>query len=82
MIAVAEVLPSDIDRDMIKLWDARLNTRCPTCSRPATVRDASPPQPKPSVTTGVSRCAAAPLEPPYATSIVGKPSSLVVKFFI
>ena len=34
MIAVAVVLPSDIDRDMIKLWDARLNTRCPTCSRP------------------------------------------------
>ena len=28
-------LPSDIDRDMIKLWDAtRLNNRCPTCSRP------------------------------------------------
>jgi hypothetical protein len=25
MIAVAVVLPSDIDRDMIKLWDARLN---------------------------------------------------------
>src|SRR4029077_14704670 len=34
MIAVAVVLPSDIDRDMIKLWDARLNTRCSTCSRP------------------------------------------------
>ena len=31
-----------------------------------TVRDASPPRPKPSVTTGVSRCAAAPLELPYA----------------
>jgi hypothetical protein len=25
---------SDIDREMIKLWDARSNTRCPTCSRP------------------------------------------------
>ena len=34
MIAVAVVLPSDIDRDMIKLWDARLNTRSPTWSRP------------------------------------------------
>ena len=29
------VLPSDIDRDMIKLWDAiRLNNRSLTCSRP------------------------------------------------
>jgi hypothetical protein len=34
MIAVAVVLPSDIDRDMIKLWDAtRLNDRYLTCSR-------------------------------------------------
>jgi hypothetical protein len=29
------VLPSDIDRDMIKLWDTiRLNNRSLTCSRP------------------------------------------------
>ena len=34
MIAFAVVLPSDIDRDMIKLWDAtRLNDRYLTCSR-------------------------------------------------
>ena len=35
MIAVAVVLPSDIDRDMIKLWDdaTRLNDRYLTCSR-------------------------------------------------
>jgi hypothetical protein len=75
MIAVAVVLPSDIDRDMIKLWDARLNTRCPP------VLDRHGPRCF-SVATGVSHCAAAPLELPYATSSVGKPSSLVVKFFI
>jgi hypothetical protein len=35
-----------------------------------------------TVVTGVSLCAAAPLELPYATSSGGKPSCLVVKFFI
>ena len=35
-----------------------------------------------NVVTGVSLCAAAPLELPYATGSGGKPSPLVVKFFI
>ena len=67
MIAVAVVLPSDIDRDMIKLG-RQAEHPMPDLVSADRVRDASPPRPKPSVTTGVLLCAAAPLEFLYATS--------------
>jgi hypothetical protein len=62
--------------------DAMSNVKRSDWRRQASRRPRKSARKRRDVVTGVSLCAARPLELPYATSSGGKPSSLVVKFFI